>query len=131
MKHYLEAGLLTVLVATAGCSNSSTPASTPTAAARPAASSAKDTAPPTASTPLTLSADDAAKLKAWIMSQNTASTDVPGMVMIGTQLSLGVPLHEIPASVGVSTADSNEYAIINGMTVLVNSNDYKVVYVFG
>ena len=50
--------------------------------------------------------------------------------MVGTQLSLGVPLHEIPASVGVSVPGSNEYAVVNDMTVLVNSDNYIVVYVF-
>jgi Protein of unknown function (DUF1236) len=159
MNTYLRAALLTALLTTAACSQpkspvsaqaptpapasttstAATPPATTTTAANaaatttppsPSAVAANTAAPPTASKAISLSADDAAKLKAWITAQDTASANLPGKAVVGSTMPLEVALHPIPASVGVPAAGASEYGIISDQIVLVDPNNYLILYVF-
>jgi hypothetical protein len=114
----------TTAAATPPAASPAPPAAAPAAGAAPAASK------PTPATPVTLASADADKVKTWIASQNTKSTDVPGMLVVGATLPLEVILHPIAASATVPAIGTNQYAVVNGMFVLVNPSDYKIVYVF-
>lgn len=158
MRQYGEAAFLATVLMLAGCSQpqtqSTAPApvtlaasttNTPTPAAVAVAPSA--TAPsagagiavasapakasgPVVMAPIALNADDAAKLTAWIMAQNTQSTDLPGKVVVGSTMPLEVVLHPIPASAGVSAAGASQYGIISNAIVLVDPTNYRILYVF-
>jgi hypothetical protein len=82
------------------------------------------------STPITLGADDAAKLKTAITALNTASTALPGTLTVGATLPLEVVVHPIPAAANVAATGTAKYAIVNNTIVLADPVSYKVLYVF-